>query len=200
MSRPWFATYLVILANACALAAPADLAAGLRKGGYVLVMRHAHAPEALPSTADADPANTEHQRQLDQQGRDSAAAMGAALKRLGIPIGPVYSSPTYRALETVRLLGIGAAEAVPQLGDQGHSMMRIAGAAPTVWLKQKTAELPPPGHNALIITHMPNIVAAFPEEAGELGDGEALVFQPDGHGSTTLVTQVPIAEWPGMSR
>jgi phosphohistidine phosphatase SixA len=186
--------------SAPVLAAPPGLVGELRHGGYVLLMRHASSPANPPDKAMADPENTGLERQLDEKGRATAKAMGDTLRRLRIPVGPVFSSPTYRARETVRLLGLRQPVPVPELGDQGQSMARITGGGPVAWLKNKVAEPPPPGQNVLLVTHMPNIVAAFPHQASGLKDGETLVFKPDGHGHADLVAKVEIEEWPKMSR
>src|ERR1039457_3284734 len=77
------------------------LVKALRQGGYVIVMRHASSPREVPDKQTANPDNLKPERQLDEIGRTTAAAMGKALRDLKIPIGEVYSSPTYRALETV---------------------------------------------------------------------------------------------------
>src|SRR5499427_3466980 len=79
------------------------LVKALQKGGYVLVMRHASSPREVPDKQAANPDNSKPERQLDEVGRGTAIAMGKALRDLKIPIGNVLSSPTYRALETVRL-------------------------------------------------------------------------------------------------
>src|SRR5882757_2561016 len=71
------------------------LAAALRQGGYVLVLRHANAPMAAPDKAAADPANPGLERQLDEGGKAEAAALGAGLRRVGVPVGDIYSSPTF---------------------------------------------------------------------------------------------------------
>lgn len=73
-------------------ASGADLVAMLRKGGYVVVLRHASSPPTLPNS-DADPENPSHERQLDAAGRKSAVQMGEALKDLHVPIGDVWASP-----------------------------------------------------------------------------------------------------------
>ncbi len=182
------------------LAAPPGLAGQLRQGGYVLLMRHASSPANPPDKAMADPDNTAGERQLDDKGRATAQAMGEAFRSLRIPLGPVFSSPTYRARETVRLAGFGAPALAPELGDQGQSMMRVTDQGPAVWLKNKVAEMPPPGRNTLLVTHMPNITAAFPDETAGLKDGETLVFKPDGHGHASLVARVAIEEWPQMTK
>jgi Histidine phosphatase superfamily (branch 1) len=75
----------------------------LRQGGYVLVMRHASSPRQVPTKDTANPDNTKLERQLDEAGRRGATAMGDALRGLRIPIGTVLTSPTYRAIETVKL-------------------------------------------------------------------------------------------------
>jgi phosphohistidine phosphatase SixA len=185
-----------------ARAAPpsAALIQGLRNGGYVLVMRHASAPATPPDKAAADPENVALERQLDAKGRSTAQAMGRAFQALHIPLGQIFSSPTYRARETVRLAGFGTPVTVPELGDQGHSMARLNGPGPAAWLTAKAAEKPAPGRNTLIVTHMPNISAAFPEASAGLQDGETLVFRPDGHGHAALVAHVPIEDWPASAR
>src|SRR6185295_5455968 len=76
------------------------LVTALRQGGYVLLMRHASSPPTPPTAGSAEHDNTKLERQLDETGRSSAQAMGGAIKALSIPVGEVWSSPTYRAQET----------------------------------------------------------------------------------------------------
>jgi phosphohistidine phosphatase SixA len=174
-----------------------ELVKSLRQGGYVLVMRHASSPATPPAKTEADPENTGLERQLDEKGRQSAEAMGRAFKSLHIPLGEIFSSPTYRARETIKLAGFGAPKTVAELGDQGHSMARLDGPGPAAWLKAKAAEKPAADRDTLIVTHMPNITAAFPDDAAGLQDGETLVFKPDSHGQANLVAKVPIEDWAG---
>ena len=89
--------------------------AALQRGGYVILMRHASSPSAAPDAAHANTDNVHQERQLDQQGRSSARAMGEAFRRLKIVIGQVLSSPTYRALETVKVAGVGRPIPLPSL-------------------------------------------------------------------------------------
>jgi phosphohistidine phosphatase SixA len=172
-----------------------DLVKELRQGGYVLVMRHASSPALPPAKSVADPENVGLERQLDDKGRQSSEAMGRAFKALHIPVGEIFSSPTYRARETIKLAGFGVAKTVTELGDQGHSMARLNGPGPAAWLQAKVADKPAAGRDTLIVTHMPNIAAAFPNDAAGLGDGETLVFKPDGHGHASMVAKVPIEDW-----
>jgi phosphohistidine phosphatase SixA len=171
------------------------LVAALRQGGYVLVMRHTHSPEARPEKAAADAENTNLERQLDEVGRDTAVAMGEAIRKLGITIGGVLSSPTYRALETVRLASFGRAQTFAELGDGGASMQRIA-ESPADWLRKRAGEQPRAGTDTVMVTHLPNLMAAFGQTARGAADGEALVFRPDGKGNVELIARIKVEDWP----
>ena len=172
------------------------LVKALQHGGYVIVMRHASSPRETPSAETANAENTNHERQLDEAGRSSAIAMGKALHELNIPVGAVFTSPTYRALETVRLAQLPAPQTVAELGDGGQSM-QASNDAQSAWLQKKITELPK-GTNTIVVTHFPNMSRAFPQSTSGLADGEALVFGSDGKGRTTLIARVKIEEWPKL--
>jgi phosphohistidine phosphatase SixA len=174
------------------------LVKALRQGGFVIVMRHASSPAEPPDAKTANADNVNRERQLDEPGRASAAAMGKALHEMRIRIGEIVSSPTYRALETVRLMQLGKPTTAPELGDGGRSM-QISTDAQAAWLRQRVEQFPA-GTNTLIVTHFPNMSRAFPELTRNLADGEALIFGPDGKGGATLVARVKIGDWPQMAR
>jgi phosphohistidine phosphatase SixA len=168
----------------------------LQRGGYVLVMRHASSPLQAPAKHAADPANSRDERQLDEKGRLTATAMGNALRQIKIPVGEVLSSPTYRALETVRYAQLGTPRTYAQLGDNGKSMQSDTDAQ-AHWLQNKVTQFPF-GTNTIIVTHNPNLIAAFPQFAKEVEDGESLVFGPDSKGGATLVARIRIEDWKSM--
>jgi len=56
------------------------LVSALRHGGYVIVMRHASSPREVPDKQTANADNVNLERQLDQNGRTTAIAMGQALR------------------------------------------------------------------------------------------------------------------------
>lgn len=174
------------------------LVTALRQGGYVILMRHANSPREAPDAKGADPENVNRERQLDEEGRTTATAMGKALRDLKIPIGVVLISPTYRALETVRLARLENGRPVPELGDNGRSMQGGT-AAQAAWLQKRVTEFPSRS-NTLLVTHQPNIAGAFPELAAGLAEGESLVFGPDGKGGVRLEARVKIEEWPRLLR
>jgi len=177
-----------------------DLLSALRAGGYVILMRHASSPGTPPDATQVDVGNPNRERQLDEAGRSCARDLGEALRRLGIPIGNVLSSPTYRAVETVRLAGLGEPKTFSQLGDNGQSMMLDTSGSRAAWLKSLAAEPPTPGTNTIIVTHFPNITEAFPQVAAGLADGDAVILHSDGRGSAIVVARLKIGDWSKLGR
>jgi phosphohistidine phosphatase SixA len=200
-SRAWAIPVFALLSTSHAQTLSGDaLVKALRQGGYVIVMRHASSPREEPDTKTANADNVIFERQLDETGRVTAAAMGKALRDLKIPIGDVLSSPTYRALETVRLAQFGTPRTYPELGDGGGPNMQSATQTQAQFLQKKVTELPA-GKNTIIVTHLPNINSAFfsPQLAASgLADGEALIFGSDGKGGAAVVARVKIEEWPKL--
>jgi phosphohistidine phosphatase SixA len=193
-SPRWFAACCLLLAGSQVAAQGLQgdaLVAALRAGGHVIVMRHANSPRQLPDAATVNPDNTTGERQLDETGRRDAAALGEALQKLAIPVAGVASSPTYRARETARLAGFADAEIQQELSNEG---MQESGAVQVAWLQTQVA-VPPVNGNRLLITHGPNINAAFPEHAGGMEEGEALVFDPQGTEGPELIARVKIGAW-----
>jgi phosphohistidine phosphatase SixA len=169
------------------------LITALQRGGYVLVMRHASAPRDALTKEAANPDNVKRERQLDDTGRATATTMGQALRTLKIPLGRVLTSPTYRALQTVRLAQLPRPRTQAELGDGGQSMAGVTEAQSTWWTQQ--VRVRPSGTNTMLVTHLPNMAAAFPQETAGLSDGETLIFAPDGQGGTALVARIKIEQW-----
>jgi Histidine phosphatase superfamily (branch 1) len=196
-----FAIIVGILAIGAARGDPlsgAALVAALRQGGYVLLLRHASSPSTPPTVTSAERDNSKLERQLDGTGRASAQAMGKAIKALGIPIEKVWSSPTYRARETVRLAGLPNPVIEAELGDGGQNM-QASSTDQTAWLRAKVAERPRAGWNTIIVTQFPNIMAVFGQRASGLADGEALVIRPDDADKSEIVGRLKIEEWPALA-
>jgi phosphohistidine phosphatase SixA len=160
------------------------LVKALRQGGYVILMRHASSPREVPAN--------QTERVLDETGRTTATAMGKALRDLKIPVGEVLTSPTYRARETVRLAQFANAKPAEELGEGGQNMSGGT-EAQADWLRKKVTQLPA-GTNTILVTHLPNISRAFPQQGAGLADGEALIFGRGG-----LVGRVKIEEWPALA-
>jgi phosphohistidine phosphatase SixA len=180
-----------------ATAARSALVAALKKGGNVLVFRHADSPSALPDEKTAERDNLKRERQLNAAGKEGATALGAALKRLGIPVGEVLVSPAYRAQQTARLAQLANAKIHDELTFEGTAMTETVTPAQAAWLKARAAALPKAG-NTFVVTHSPNLAQAFPELTPALAAGEAAIFAPDGNGGTKLLGRLKIEDWVGL--
>lgn len=167
----------------------------LRTGGCVLVMRHAQSPATLPDERTAKADNPRHERQLNEAGEAGARAFGAAVRALHVPIGPIYSSPTYRARETVRLAGLGEPRIIEQLAESKRGMAGAAEHSQIEWLREAATRQPPAHSNTLIVTHTPNILGAFGDPATAIQAGESLVFEPRPGGGTRLIGRITLVEW-----
>lgn len=172
-----------------------SLVAALQQGGLVIVMRHASSPTELPGPRERVPGNVGGERQLDEEGIQALTGMRFAFRELGIPIGTVYSSPAFRARETAQHFGFGHLMVADELGGEDMASPPQANVA---WLLDKAAEMPAAGTNTVIITHSPNLRAAFGAEGGELESGDALILKPDGD-SAEVLGRIRILEWPGLA-
>ena len=169
---------------------------GMKKGGYVVVFRHAPTNR---DQSDTDPLNyddTAHQRLLSAQGKDVAKQVGDAFRRLGIPIGTVYTSKFNRAVETGKLIGGGDVSQTIDVTEGGLVATPIENDRRKAALKKMATTAPSAGKNTIIVTHKPNLVEAFGEEWLSSKDGEASVFKPNGSGELVLVfARVQAADW-----
>jgi broad specificity phosphatase PhoE len=170
-------------AQAGPLAGQALLGA-LRQGGYVIYFRHA----ATDMTqTDSDLSRCETQRNLNEQGRADARAIGAAFHALGIPVGHVFSSGYCRARDTAQL-AFGRSELVRDLSGLPASQREQRVAA----LRKLLATEPQAGTNTVLVAHGFNITAAAEIS---LAEGEAAIFAPGAEGAFRLVARLRPDEW-----
>ena len=125
--------------------------------------------------------------------------MGTAIRRLRIPVGKVLSSPAFRAVQTARSAQLPSPQTFDELGEAGKSTGSDKGSPRGAWIRSRVVQVPGLGTNTIIITHFPNITEAFPNDATNLAEGEALIFRPDGRGGAWLVGRVKIEDWPKLA-
>lgn len=194
---------LPIAASSQAYAADAGWLQSLRKGGYVVVIRHGLTtsdksdPMANPAKgADAmSPAKKE--RQLSEEGRAQAKAIGEAMHKLNIPVGVVMTSPLQRAVDTGTLLGYGSTTSNPDLGEAGPALSSEENARRADAMR-KLAGQRPADKNLVLVSHKPNILEAFGKDWSNVTEGEASVFEPDGKGGYKLIVRIKSDEWSGL--
>ena len=137
------------------------VAAEMKKGSYVVVMRHGATNRDQADTDPLNPDNVAKQRLLSDKGREQAKQVGEAFKKLGIPLGTVYTSKFNRAVETGKLIGGGAVTPTFDVTEGGPVVTPIENDRRSEALKKMIATAPPLGKNTLIVTHMPNILNAL---------------------------------------
>jgi phosphohistidine phosphatase SixA len=172
-----------------------ELVTDMKKGGYVIVLRHG---ATNADQADTDPLHLDNigsQRLLSEKGRDVAKRVGDSFRTLGIPLGKVYSSEFNRATETANLVSGKAPTTTADLTEGGLVVSPNENARRAKVLKALATVMPEVGSNTLIVTHKPNILDAFGEEWFASKEGEASVFKPDGSNNLVLVARVQAADW-----
>jgi phosphohistidine phosphatase SixA len=167
----------------------------LRQGGHVIVFRHG---ATYPDQADTDPLNPKNvaqQRQLNDDGRALAKAIGEAMRKLKIPVGEVQTSLFQRAVDTGTLLGFGEVKSTADVTEGGLVVSPNENNRRTQALRKLAGTPPPAGTNVVIVSHKPNILDAFGKDWFDIREGEASVFKPDGNGGYKLVVRIQANEW-----
>jgi phosphohistidine phosphatase SixA len=168
-----------------------ELLPELRKGGYVLFIRH---PKTNPDEADTDPLNLDNvkaQRQLSDEGRKQAKALGEAFRTIKIPVAKVIASKFNRAQEAAKLLDIGEVVASIDVTEGGLVVSPRENDRRAKALRELLSTKPPDGKNIVIVSHKPNLQDAAGKEFGDVAEAEVVVFKSLGDGKFKLVARVP---------
>jgi phosphohistidine phosphatase SixA len=175
-----------------------DVLEDMKKGGYVVVVRHGRTDESA-QTKDQSPldlSNCSGQLMLNEMGKRQARAIGEAFKKAEVPVGQVIASTYCRAMETGRL-AFGKAE--PSDALLLEAFVPAPGTpVPPPWpqrvemMKQLVATAPAAGTNTVLITHFPNVKAML---GVQIGFGDAAIVKPDGHGGVVVIARITAKEW-----
>ena len=148
-----------VACTAHAAAAEADAWSLLQRGGQVVLMRH-----ALTTPGAGDPPgmrldDCSTQRNLSDEGRQHARAVGVALREHKVPVERVLTSPWCRCIETARLVfgeSGDVSRALDNLfGRQNNEASQVAAlrALATGWRGKG---------NLFLVTHGSTILALMP--------------------------------------
>ena len=157
-------------------AAPSPDWQRLRKGGFVLLMRH-----AATTIAGVDPkgfrlGECRTQLNLSDDGRAQARRAGERIAEQKVPIARVYTSPWCRCRET-GLLAFGKAEDWEPLGTFFYEPTREEDFTRRVKARIGNYSTRDLGGNVVMITHNTNIAALTKLS---VAPGEIVVLKPDG--------------------
>lgn len=170
----------------------------LRGGGYVLYMRHGNTdtsrPDRVPSV-DLNDCST--QRPLTEEGLRVAAQVGEAIRRAGIPVGEVLSSPLCRAKES-------AAAAFGKNFTVDNLLMYTANMTseekkPVIDETRTLISTPVfSGTNRVLVAHAPNLMdlmGYFPKP-----EGTVVIFRPLGNGGFEYLGSIAPQQWQEVLR
>jgi phosphohistidine phosphatase SixA len=180
---------ILLFASAAAAEPDAKLLAELRKGGYVLFLRHTSTDFSQDDSRMTSFQDCATQRNLTDQGRAEARALGEHVKRLKIPIGEVLASPFCRTVETARL-AFGRARATNEVRGGPLSADDPARYAP---LRELLSSKIPKNENLVIASHgNPFRALAGPPY---LAEGEMAVVRPEGGGRFSVIARIRLTDW-----
>jgi phosphohistidine phosphatase SixA len=155
----------------------------LKKGGYILIMRHERTE--IPAASDdysKPPTQCTAQRNLSVAGYAGAVETRKVLSVLEIPIGKVLSSPMCRAMDTARL-AFGKAEPEMRLIHHDNIPGRTAKVSGEE-MRALIGELVPGDSNIVLVSHIGNINSAIDTLPSE---GEISVVKREAGGKITVL-------------
>jgi broad specificity phosphatase PhoE len=190
MRMAWRRLLLAALAL-LALPAVADEAAAwaaLRAGGHVALIRHASTEPGLGDPPGYKLDDCATQRNLSAQGREEARRLGERMRREGVVVDKVYTSPWCRCRDTAKE-AFGKAEDWEALSSFFDDRGREPDRTERVKKRIGTYATRKPRGTVVMVTHHVNI-AALTNFA--VGTGEVVVVRADGCCGLRVVGRIGI--------
>ena len=182
----------LLLWGLAAFAADPGLAEELRKGGYVLYLRHTSTDFSKDDARMASFEDCANQRPLTDKGRDEARAIAGHIQRLRIPLGRVYASPFCRTVETA-MLAFGKAD---KTNEARGGPVRSDDPKRYDALRKLLSTPPAAGTNNVISSHGNPFYAVF--GAPYLAEGEIAVVRPGDGGNSGVAGRIRLEDWPAL--
>ena len=177
-----------------------DLLASVRKGGYVLYIRHGITdntrPDRVPSVDLNDCAT---QRMLSDEGRALMSRVGKSIRAAKIPVGELQVSPMCRTKESATL---AFGDRFNEKSNLNESLMYSANMTtdekrPRLEALKKIIGAPvPAGSNRVLLAHAPNLadlIGFFVKP-----EGTVVVMRPTANGGYEYVASIHPTMWPAL--
>ncbi|HWL33569.1 MAG TPA: histidine phosphatase family protein [Gaiellaceae bacterium] len=182
------------LAVSSGAAADSPLGDQLRRGGVILVIRHAATDFSKPDRNPVDLKDCRTQRNLSTEGRRDARRIGQGARRLKLRIGAVLSSPFCRTRETARL-AFGRATVNSALLNTVVAVHDAAWRRQIRTARQLLGAKPDAGRVTVLVTHGSVVGDAT---GHTLEEGETLVFRPLGSARFRLIGRILPRGWAAL--
>ena len=173
-----------------------DLVKELQRGGYNIYFRHAATDwsqnDRVTAEGDWTSCDPARMRQLSKEGRAVAKRIGAAIRRLHIPVGIVLASEYCRTRQTAQLMDLGPVETTRMIINMRVAEL-VGGPNAVVDRARRVLATPPQaGTNTVLVAHGNLMLAATGAYGEEAGAG---IFMPQTDGSVKLVAQLAPEDW-----
>ncbi len=170
-----------------------DLVTQIKKGGYVIYIRHASTEKDYADQVTAEVNNCSTQRVLSEKGWREAKEIGNAFKRLDVPVGKVISSEYCRAWKTADL----AFSKYEKSAKLNFEKAENYTAEQTATMKNNVAPMlsqKPQNKNTVIVAHDDPFEAAtgiYPDPMGV-----TYIIEPMGEKGFKIVGHIGPNDWP----
>ncbi len=176
---------------------PRAIAAALKRGGYVIYVRHgrtryeqAELERDNRKSGVFDLAKCDTQRQLSDFGRTELKFIGDQFRRAQLPLDRAYTSRYCRAIESAAYF-VDKAEPTQKLSNEAEVGLNPENKPRTLAF---FAEKPTPGKNNFMMAHG----GLFWEATGfVIQEAHAVVLDPDN--LKTLVARIAPNDWPAIA-
>lgn len=169
----------------------------MRRGGLMMVLRHMEADDGSDDFAHPDFwRDCAKQRGLSRQGLSDARAVGAAMRRLGLPVGRVVSSPLCRAHRCAEALGLGDVHVDERASY--YEKWAADGMEPGPFIaayREVLHEPPPTGTTTVVVTHAQRVPYTVHPVFDWMEQGSCAVLEPRGGGELCLLGLIRVADW-----
>lgn len=167
----------------------------VRRGGFVLYMRHGATDNRRPDAVALDLKDCNTQRVLNDEGRQQSAAVGRAIRAANLPIGEIFHSPLCRARESAEL---AFPERRAELKEEPNLLytanLSTIEKQPVLATTRRLLSMPvPAGVNRVLVAHAPNmadLIGYFVKP-----EGTVVVIRPLGEDRFEYVASIHPAMW-----
>lgn len=173
-----------------------ELVPMLRRGGYVILLRHERTGLVRIDDDPTRPSgDCSAQRMLSPAGYVASAETGEIIRLLRIPIREVVASPMCRTMDTARF-AFGRATPEPLLTHIDEERGRTEAVAGRE-LRTVVARTARQGTNVALVTHFSNLLGAYGVAVQE---GQAAILGPDGRGGFKPLGTIYNSRWAQILR
>lgn len=167
---------------------PDSVVDALRKGGLVLVFRHAHTDRSKMDDQNFSMGDRSTQRNLSELGVAQSKSIGSVINAMNVRVGQVLASPMFRTRETAEFAfsRVDTTELLRTKRTSSEALALLTAA-------------PDSGANRVLVTHNAYIMHHFTKLGhGEIAEGEVIIVRPLGSDGYRVLGRVKSDDWENL--